>query len=719
MARPRKTPKNAVTNGTNTSASPAPRIARWVLTVATVVFFYKFAWEMYFDKAVAARADEFEMEATLFSEQAFYFSYFKDVAGDRHKSWRAALASLTSNDRTESPDTINVVQRFTIHPEIFLGLVYRTVVPNVITPVLFYTYATWVGYAASMGVFFNVAVSVNQGSLAAGVLALALAVLNYNERSRHGVGLREKWGLQMMICQYASILFLFQQQRNGRPTRRALFIFGFCTFCFMTSWQLSHSLMFLQTACMQTIYCLGLLSKEQNITILKVYMLVIVTASLSHFGGSRMHHVQSMFVHSVLAGLVTTSYGPNHTAPGAGSFLLRLRTTIASIVLFLGTFAAIWLLAQHFFDDGDASHVLGVIQVNLGLRETTDLNLRKYLAQPEFRPMKRQLYWDYTTKLLLPLSVLSGCRTVVSIVQHLRTGHESVTPEAVFLFLQWLCFSIVSAIMMRFNVLMEPCAMLLASMLFHPANVDLGCAVIPSFFWVGFRHKASKRTVLLSFACMLLASYVHVSKLGDTISQEFSHKQQHVTQLSQPALNRWINAHTHKDAVVVADMVTGSIVKASTGRKLVMHPQYENANLRDRDRKVSQLYGRRSTEYIHRLMNDTFGADYVVVHKRRCFTRFSDGSSTGSLVNDEILQQNPGKQLSAPPFCEMIPTFENNKNKFFRLVYMGNFGHNTHAVLQVVKRGAKLETEPYSEVAIRTDPLTLLNSTHLGITDLR
>merc|ERR1711981_324857 len=99
------------------------------------------------------------------------------------------------------------------------------------------------------------------------------------------------------------------------------------------------------------------------------------------------------------------------------------------------------------------------------------------------------VYWDYTTRLLLPLSLLSGCKTMVATVRHLqcRKTHSSAAPEVVFFLLQWVCYSMVSSIMMRFTVLFEPCAILLASMVLHPGTVDSVCTVMPSFVWVGFR----------------------------------------------------------------------------------------------------------------------------------------------------------------------------------------------------------------------------------------
>lgn len=58
------------------------------------------------------------------SEQAFYYSFFKDSLEELQgqPTWSAGLSAawrtLTMNNVTEYPDTINALERFNIYPEV-------------------------------------------------------------------------------------------------------------------------------------------------------------------------------------------------------------------------------------------------------------------------------------------------------------------------------------------------------------------------------------------------------------------------------------------------------------------------------------------------------------------------------------------------------------------------------------------------------------------------
>ena len=55
--------------------------------------------------------------------QGLYYSYFKTMV-EAETSFKG-LQNLYANNITEYPDTINVLERFNVYPELFLGLTYR------------------------------------------------------------------------------------------------------------------------------------------------------------------------------------------------------------------------------------------------------------------------------------------------------------------------------------------------------------------------------------------------------------------------------------------------------------------------------------------------------------------------------------------------------------------------------------------------------------------
>ena len=52
-----------------------------------------------------------------------YYSYFKTIV--EAKTFAGGLDQLVRNNVTEYPDTINVLKRFNLYPEVFLGGLYR------------------------------------------------------------------------------------------------------------------------------------------------------------------------------------------------------------------------------------------------------------------------------------------------------------------------------------------------------------------------------------------------------------------------------------------------------------------------------------------------------------------------------------------------------------------------------------------------------------------
>ena len=85
-----------------------------------------------------------ERELTFVSEQAFYLLYFKRAA-DADTPMADVVHRLLHDDTVEHPAACNALRRFTVYPEVLLGLLWRVVhgAGARLHPYDFYLYAGW------------------------------------------------------------------------------------------------------------------------------------------------------------------------------------------------------------------------------------------------------------------------------------------------------------------------------------------------------------------------------------------------------------------------------------------------------------------------------------------------------------------------------------------------------------------------------------------------
>lgn len=97
-----------------------------VLSIALVLSYLHFGYiyKLFENDKHFSHLSTLERELSFRTEMGLYYSYFKQIAVDS-PSFIHGFLSVLSDNRTEAPTTINVLERFNLYPEVFLSFIYR------------------------------------------------------------------------------------------------------------------------------------------------------------------------------------------------------------------------------------------------------------------------------------------------------------------------------------------------------------------------------------------------------------------------------------------------------------------------------------------------------------------------------------------------------------------------------------------------------------------
>lgn len=94
------------------------------IALALSYFHYYYIYELFENDKHFSHLSTLERELSFRTEMGLYYSYFKQIAIDS-PSFRQGFLSVISDNRTEAPTTINVLERFNLYPEVILSWIYH------------------------------------------------------------------------------------------------------------------------------------------------------------------------------------------------------------------------------------------------------------------------------------------------------------------------------------------------------------------------------------------------------------------------------------------------------------------------------------------------------------------------------------------------------------------------------------------------------------------
>eukprot|EP00914_Ancora_sagittata_P005785 GHVO01011705.1.p1 GENE.GHVO01011705.1~~GHVO01011705.1.p1 ORF type:complete len:435 (+),score=45.84 GHVO01011705.1:1-1305(+) len=317
-----------------------------------------------------------------------------------------------------------------------------------------------------------------------------------------------------------------------------------------------------------------------------------------------------------------------------GSVILAL---MAFLLIEAAKLLAFWFTSSTF----DNSHVFGLAMRNLGLASSDDFNTLIYMTGTEFRAMQG---WMISLILKCGAPVAAGITCILWGVRVFTDGNtppqaRSTTPNDTnhitdsqssaskigtstycefrtpvhynlhYLLIMTLAFSLLSAMVSRLRVLSIPFMCVLGSL-------TVSHNIQP-------RTRYGRRFRMGRFLIPIL-TLIYLFPYGELTVDSPSIDPQ-PTWAKRDLINH-INMHVPNTSIL-ADMPTSALLRLTTSSSIVIHPQFERVDNRNKVQLSYAIGGCASIAGLHDIMR-TLDAMVMVISLRRCIVEHSGASST-------------------------------------------------------------------------------------------
>lgn len=605
-----------------------------------------------------------EREISFRTESGLYFSYYKQFV--LAPSISEGLHQLTHDNVTEHLRTINILERFNIYQEVFLGILYR-LLPKAWQLSIEYVYFYIDAIFGLHGVYL-VAMFISSwlisGSFLAGVLANSFFVFNRWDMTRlsYTMPLRESFSLPFIYIQVAVLTYYFKKDVKASHKNICLLLIALSTFCFTITWQFAQFVLLLESFALYGIYALEFTRPHM---VRSIYMIIVgnlATVCFLQFGNDMLYtSLASSFC--VAAIILLTLQSNEYVSGGLVKKLLVLLMRIAFVLVL--TFAINISIKKLTKVDSD-EHVFKFVSAKLGHGEAlkNDFDSRLYLCEGSFQYLPFNTFERLTQGIVFPVYAVSTVMVLLALAYSYLYKLRGMTsllddyPEVVFNIILSVFFGGMALTTLRMKFLWMPHMCILAAGVFCHQDA-----------WKSVAN-ALHLEKTLSF---LLRHSVPIVLCSMVLFQKLSGVQEELKQLREfhdpdtVELMEWIKSSTPEDAAFTGSMQLLAGVKLCTDRPITNHPHYENKFLRQRTKEVYQIYARRSPEEVYKILRK-HGTSYIILENSICYSRQDQGCRL-----TDILDVDNGHRLNerggTPRFCDAIKLNGENFRKYFYKVF--------------------------------------------------
>ncbi|XP_046369637.2 probable C-mannosyltransferase DPY19L1 [Haliotis rufescens] len=629
-----------------------------------------------------------ERELAFRTEMGLYYSYFKTLI--HAPSFMEGLNQIMYDNVTEYPQTINVLKRFNLYPEVALSIGYRiyedvnarlnrqtkmcwqvnrgegkTPVQScegMGEPSYFYVESAFALNGIMMGIFFLFGTYLSDRMIG-GILTVACYFFNHGEATRvqWTPPLRESFAYPFLVFQMLLVTFTL---RCKSPNIYHSVAIALASVCFMLPWQFAQFALLTQAMSVMGTYVLQYIDDRKLKVILSGQSLGLAISYVLLFGNE-------MLLTSFYASCLISMWIILFLRPVLDKLHFKIIImAVQSILLAIGTVCS-KIVVGKLLNIADDAHIGEIFRSKFS--DFKNFHTMLYTCAKEFDFIEEITIWKFMWTLLLPCSMVVFVTAVFFILKseysqwknpvvangsavHANTaesqGRNRPDAELVYHLFQQIAFATMAIMIMRLKLFWTPHLCLLTSLL----------ASKKYFGWCGRKeaHFAMLAVVLAGMA------YTGIQNLQQqwSIMGEFSN-------YPMEDLVDWINDKTPKNAVFAGPMPTMATIKLCTHRPIVNHPHYEDAGLRERTKVVYSIFSRKPGDEVVKGLKE-LKVDYVIYENSWCVRRTKEGCSMPEIWDTEDIE-NRGKT----PFCDIL---RDHPEPYFKQVYM----NPVYQVLQIV-----------------------------------
>ncbi|CRG93382.1 conserved Plasmodium membrane protein, unknown function [Plasmodium gallinaceum] len=694
-------------------------ISVFVCFLVTITFYKRYRYDFY--------RNYDEQKLLLYSEEAFYFSFYNDII--KANTYKEGLNLLINDTRSEYPDTINAIKRFNIYPEIILGTIWRVL--NLksffITPFNFYSYAAILSQATSVSILFFFSVYIGK-SYFSGIIFLMLFFSCFREKfiiRLSAFPLRENFASVYMWCNILLLYIILKEKQNSFFEYLCLF---FSSFFFFIFWQFSAFASLTHIIALFIVELLGYkISKKLNyilITFFSSYILsiivtffpryllytyfpfvliaIIITNNLFYYlyekrkvkseenYENKLEHLnKDKYKDSIIDKEIRkrkncrsdeeVKYVENNINEKSDTdnlikerynLLQKVKVMLRKGLTSLFIFFILRLLVIH--QEKDDSHVLSLLKVRLNLANH-NFDSMIYSLSSEFNPfapfmfkmLKDSALYDYIVIFSI-IVLLYNINYFVYIYKggKKKLNYEILESQFIFFLIQLLFYLLLMTIISRLRVLGLPLLCIFGSLIGSPYILN----GLYSLTKMNFTHSKSSKVLLPKIIiytfCLFGCFYPFI---------KYFPKNEYLRILEYEPLNlyknmdliNWLKKNIKENEPLMADIPTSSFLRLSTNFKLILHPQYEDISLRKRVQDFYMLSACLPFSDAKKFFYEKYKIRYFISNIYRCAT--SGGNINIFSISDKV-DSNYARchNKNSMRFCSRIMYDNKNYKTLFR-----------------------------------------------------